>query len=132
MKLAIASLSLMLAACSAPQAPATPEAPAAPAAPEPPAAPASAPMAKRAPGQDNTSPLQVFRAFGTEPFWNVNVEDTTLTFTTPEDPEGTVMQGARQPSADGVEIPVPIPGSRSCCAWPAANAATACPTTATR
>jgi uncharacterized membrane protein len=104
MKLAIASLSLMLAACSAPQAPATPEAPAAPAAPEPPAAPASAPMAKRAPGQDNTIPLQVFRAFGTEPFWNVNVEDTTLTFTTPEDPEGTVMQGARQPSADGVEI----------------------------
>ena len=106
MKLAIASLSLLLAACSAPQAPTAAEAPAAPTAPEPPVVPAPGPaaMAKRAPGQEDAMPLQVFRAFGTEPFWNVNVEDTRLTFTTPEDPEGVVMQGTRQPRTDGAEI----------------------------
>ena len=106
MKLAIASLSLLLAACSAPQAPAAPEAPAGSAEPEPAAAPApdATAMAKRAPGQEDATPLHVFRAFGTEPFWNVNVEDTTLTFTTPDDPDGVVMQGARQALPDGLEI----------------------------
>jgi len=105
MKLAIASLSLMLVACTAPQPPAPPEPPAAP---EPVAAPAApppeAPMAKRAPGQENADPLQVFRAFGTEPFWNVNVEDSTLTYSTPEDQQGVAMQGTRRALTDGVEI----------------------------
>lgn len=101
MKLAVASLSLMMVACNASDAPAKP-------APDAPPAPAATsedrPMAKRAPGQPDTMPLQVFRAFGTEPFWNVNVEDATLTYTTPEDPAGVVMQGVREPQADGVEI----------------------------
>ena len=102
MKLAIASLSLLLGACSAPQPPAPPQPPPPP---EPVAAPATgAPMAKRAPGQENADPLQVFRAFGTEPFWNVNVEDSTLTYSTPEDQQGVVMQGTRRALADGVEI----------------------------
>ena len=104
MKLAIASISLLLAACNAPQSPVEP-------APAPAAAPVSeapahqsAPMAKRAPGQENADPLQIFRAFGTEPFWNVNVEDTTLTYTTPEDQAGVVMQGDRRALGDGVEL----------------------------
>ena len=105
MKPAIASLSLLLLACTAPQPPAAPEPPEAP---EPVAAPATptneAPMAKRAPGQENADPLQVFRAFGTEPFWNVNVEDGTLTYSTPEDQAGVAMQGTRNALADGVEI----------------------------
>ena len=106
MKLAIASLSLLLVACTAPQPPASPEAtaPAAPAATPATAAPAGQPMAKRAPGQENLDPLQVFRAFGTEPFWNVNVEDATLTFTTPEDPAGQVMQGQRRAIENGVQL----------------------------
>lgn len=100
--LATASMSLLLAACTAAQAPATPEAPAAP---EPAAAPASAqqPMAKRAPG-DESPAMAIFRTFGTEPFWNVNVEGATLTFTTPEDQVGVVMQGQRRSLEDGVEI----------------------------
>ena len=61
-------------------------------------------MAKRAPGQESADPLQIFRAFGTEPFWNVNVEDTTLTFTTPEDQAGVVMQGTRRAVEGGVEV----------------------------
>lgn len=102
MKLAIASLSLLLGACSAPQPPAPPQPPPPP---EPVAAPATgAPMAKRAPGQEHADPLQVFRAFGTEPFWNVNVEDSTLTYSTPEDQQGVVMQGTRRALANGVEI----------------------------
>ena len=60
-------------------------------------------MAKRAPG-DEAPPLQIFRAFGTEPFWNVNVEDATLTYTTPEDQDGVVMHGERRAVAGGVEI----------------------------
>ena len=62
-----------------------------------------APMAKRAPG-DATPPMAVFRAFGTEPFWNVNVEDATLTYTTPEDQAGVVMQGTRRALEEGVEL----------------------------
>ena len=105
MKLAIASLSLLLVACTAPQPPA---APAPPPAPEPVAAPvapaAGAPMGKRSPGQEGGDPLKIFRAFGTEPFWNVNVEDTTLTFTTPDDPAGQVMQGRRRAIENGIEL----------------------------
>ncbi|MBP8297974.1 MAG: hypothetical protein KAX84_17825 [Burkholderiales bacterium] len=108
MKFAIASLSLLLAACTPSQPPAEPAPPAdavAPVAPVTPAPTASeAPAAKRVAGQENLDPLQIFRAFGTEPFWNVNVENTKLTYTTPEDPAGVVMEGTRRALADGVEI----------------------------
>jgi uncharacterized membrane protein len=110
MKLAVASLSLVLAACSAPQAPAQPEPPAA--IPAPAASPATvatppaagAPMAKRPAGQEGAEPLRIFRAFGTEPFWNINVEGSTLTYTTPEDQAGVVMHGERHPVTGGVEV----------------------------
>ena len=83
MKLAIASLSLLLVACNAPQPSSEPSPQPEAAEPAATSAPpvAEAPMAKRAPGQENADPLQIFRAFGTEPFWNVNVEDATLTYT---------------------------------------------------
>ncbi|HWS78467.1 MAG TPA: hypothetical protein VN205_08855, partial [Thermomonas sp.] len=95
MKLAIASLSLLLVACTPtqPSPEPSPQPEVAVPAPAPAAPAAETSMAKRAPGQENAEPLQVFRAFGTEPFWNVNVEDTTLTYTTPEDQAGQVMQG---------------------------------------
>ena len=106
MKLVIASLSLLLVACNAPQPSSEPSPQPEAAEPAATSAPpvAEAPMAKRAPGQENADPLQIFRAFGTEPFWNVNVEDTRLTYTTPEDQAGVVMVGTRRALADGVEI----------------------------
>ena len=106
MKLAIASLSLLLVACNAPQPSSEPSPQPEAAEPAATSAPpvAEAPMAKRAPGQENADPLQVFRAFGTEPFWNVNVEDATLTYTTPEDQAGVVMQGTRRALEEGVEL----------------------------
>ena len=106
MKLAIASLSLLLVACNAPQPSSEPSPQPEAAAPAATSAPpvAEAPMAKRAPGQENADPLQIFRAFGTEPFWNVNVEDATLTYTTPEDQAGVVMQGTRRALEEGVEL----------------------------
>lgn len=102
MKFAIASLSLLLVACQPSQPPADPAPPAAVVAPAAPAA--ETPSAKRVPGQENVEPLRIFRAFGTEPFWGVNVEDTRLTYTTPEDQAGVVMPGTRKTLADGVEI----------------------------
>ena len=108
MKFAIASLSLLLVACNPSQPPAEPAppadaaVPATPAAPAPPAA--EAPATKRVAGQENVDPLRILRAFGTEPFWNVNVENTKLTYATPEDQAGVVMEGARRALADGVEI----------------------------
>ena len=106
MKLAIASLSLLLVACNAPQPSSEPSPQPEAAEPAATSAPpvAEAPMAKRAPGQENADPLQIFRAFGTEPFWNVNVEDATLTYTTPEDQVGVVMQGTRRALEEGVEL----------------------------
>ena len=102
MKLAIASLSLLLVACNPPPSASEPSPPAEVAAPAPQAV--EAPMAKRVPGQEQADPLQIFRAFGTEPFWNVNVEDATLTYTTPEDQAGVVMQGQRRAVDGGVEL----------------------------
>ncbi|HSD17280.1 MAG TPA: hypothetical protein VLC71_08500 [Thermomonas sp.] len=96
-------MSLLLAACQPP-----PSAPPSPTAGSPPTATAPSasgvPAAKRAPGQEHAEPLRIFRAFGTEPFWNVNVEGSRLTYTTPEDQAGMVMEGARRALADGVEI----------------------------
>jgi len=103
MKVFIASLSLLLVACNPTQPPAAPEPPADPIAPARPVTPVP-PAAKRVAGQENVEPLRIFRAFGTEPFWNVNVENTRLTYTTPEDQAGVVMEGTRKTLADGVEI----------------------------
>lgn len=99
-RIVFALLSIVLVACTAPQAPAVPaqQSPSADT-----AAATEAPVGKRAPG-DETPPMQIFRAFGTEPFWNVNVEDSTLTYTTPEDQAGQVMQGSRRAIAGGIEI----------------------------
>ena len=102
MKFAIASLSLLLVACQPSQPPADPAPPAAVVAPATPAA--ETPSAKRVPGQEAVEPLRIFRAFGTEPFWGINVEDTRLTYTTPENQAGVVMEGTRKTLADGVEI----------------------------
>ena len=102
MKFSIASLSLLLVACQPSQPPADPAPPAAVVAPATPAA--ETPSAKRVPGQENVEPLRIFRAFGTEPFWGVNVEDTRLTYTTPENQAGVVMEGTRKTLTDGVEI----------------------------
>ena len=94
MKRAFAPLFLLLAACSAPQPPADTV----------PTAHAEAAAAKRVPGQQAVEPLWIFRATGTEPFWGVNVEGTRLTYTTPDDQAGVVMEGTRKTLADGVEI----------------------------
>jgi uncharacterized membrane protein len=102
MKTAVATLSVLLAACTAPRSPEEPTAATETAAPA--TTSQEQPMAKRAPGQEATDPLQVFRAFGTEPFWNVNVEDGTLTYTTPDDQAGVVMQGTRRAVEGGVEV----------------------------
>ena len=45
--------------------------------------------------------MHIFRAFGTEPFWNVSVEGDQLTLTTPEDQDGMVMDGQRAAAAGG-------------------------------
>ena len=106
MKLAIASLSLLLVACNAPQPSSEPSPQPEAAEPAATSAPpvAEAPMAKRGPGQENADPLQIFRAFGTEPFWNVNVEGDTLTFTAPDDQAGLAMQGTRRTRGDTLEL----------------------------
>ena len=98
MKSATAVLPLLLVACTASQPP-TP-----PIAPSPASAAQERSMAKRAPGQEPSAPLQIVRAFGTEPFWNVNVEGDTMTWTTPEDQVGVVMKGLRRSLDGGVEI----------------------------
>lgn len=108
MKSAIATLSLLLVACTPKQQP-VPEAVTTPAdKPSPVATDATptvvTPMAKRAAGQESVEPLQIFRAFGTEPFWNLNVVDTALTFTTPDDPTGVVLQGERHLVEGGLDI----------------------------
>ena len=98
MKSATAVLPLLLVACTASQPP-TP-----PIAPSPASAAQERSMAKRAPGQEPSAPLQIFRAFGTEPFWNVNVEGDRLVYSTPDDPAGVQLQGRRRAIPGGVEI----------------------------
>ena len=66
---------------------------------EPPSS-ADAPMAKRPAGQEN-APLLAWRAFGTEPFWNVRVGGEMLVFTTPEDQSGRSFAGTHALQADG-------------------------------
>lgn len=87
-RIAFAAAVLALAACATQESPSSTD----------------APEGKRVAGSESVGPLQIFRAFGTEPFWNVNVEGNTLTYTTPEDQAGVVMQGERRSVEDGVEI----------------------------
>ena len=103
MKPVLASLSLLLVACSAPQPSGSVAAPGASAAAPVAAAPGSVAMGKRVPG-DVALPLQVFRVFGNEPFWNAAVEGDRLTYSTPDDPAGVVLQGRRRAIPGGVEI----------------------------
>lgn len=90
---------LLLAACSAPRPPA-PAAEASPAAAPTAAATATATV----PAPATADPMHRFRAFGTEPFWNVDVDGNTLLFTTPEDQAGQTLAGTRAAFAKGVEI----------------------------
>ena len=115
----ILCVTLMLVACqNAPEpvaptdapvgatAPATPDSepkPPASVAVETPAPVQEPPMGKRGPGKENV-PLDIWRAFGTEPFWNVDAEGGRLVFTTPEDQTGKVLQGRRIPSLVGTVI----------------------------
>lgn len=47
-------------------------------------------------------PIATFTARGNEPFWSVQVEGNTLTYTTPELQPGKVLQAQRQAHAKGV------------------------------
>ena len=60
----------------------------------------AAPQGKRAAGEES-APLQAWRGFGNEPFWEARVEGDTLVFSTPEDQGGHRMQGRRVPSLVG-------------------------------
>jgi len=60
----------------------------------------NAPLGKRPAGQENT-PLLAWRAFGTEPFWNVRVDGDTLVFTTPDDQAGRRFAGTHALQPDG-------------------------------
>lgn len=103
MKPVLAILSLLLVACSAPQPSDSTAAPGPSAAG--PDADAAGPVAmgKRASG-DVAPPLHVFRVFGNEPFWNAAVEGDRLTYSTPDDPAGLVLQGRRRAIPGGVEV----------------------------
>lgn len=103
MKSTIVVLSLLLAACSAPQRSDSSPVSGAGAAGPIASSPGAVAMGKRAPG-DVAPPLQVFRVFGNEPFWNASVEGDRLTYSTPDDPAGVVLQGRRRAIPGGVEI----------------------------
>ena len=83
-RFAIAIATLALAACATPESPASTD----------------APMAKRPAGQENV-PLLAWRAFGTEPFWDVRTDGDALVFTTPDDPSGRTFAGTHALQPDG-------------------------------
>jgi uncharacterized membrane protein len=104
-RLALALPLVLLAGCAQPTAsapaPSVDTAPAStPAQETPMPSPPSAPQGKRAAGEEN-APLQAWRGFGTEPFWEARVDGDTLVFSTPEDQGGRRMQGRRVPSLVG-------------------------------
>lgn len=85
------------------EAPATGEVPPAVAAPieatptrAAPSPPAAAPAASPVPAK--------FRALGTEPFWNAQIDGEALTYTTPEDQKGRRVTLARRDRANGAEF----------------------------
>ena len=61
-----------------------------------------APDAPRGPQRDE--PEAAWRAFGNEPFWNVQARGGTLVFTTPDDQAGVTLSGRRVPSLVGTVI----------------------------
>lgn len=83
-RIAFAAAVLALAACATQESPSS----------------ADASMGKRPAGQENAS-LLAWRAFGTEPFWNVRVDGDMLVFTTPEDQSGRSFTGTHVLQADG-------------------------------
>lgn len=108
---AVLALTLMLTACPQERPPAdAPGASTDSAATAPSNAPTSdmattgsdnaAPQGKRAAGEEN-APLQAWRGFGNEPFWEARVDGDTLTFSTPDIPDGRTMKGRRVPSLVG-------------------------------
>ncbi|MGV8923621.1 MAG: COG3650 family protein [Thermomonas sp.] len=92
MKFAIASISLLLVACSAPQSPGDTQGPAPVVSP---AASADLPMPISENGSMDTGTPQTLRVVGTEPFWGVQVDGDALTFTTPENQAGLQLRGER-------------------------------------
>ena len=91
---AIALPLVLVVACKAPEAPVPPSAT---------ATPDAAPAASMPPAASD-APMQRFRAFGTEPFWNVDVHGNALRYTTPEDQAGQMLSGTRAAFAKGIEI----------------------------
>lgn len=90
MKTAFVVTSLLLVACSAPP----PPAPAEPAAPTAPTPTATA----------QSTPLDSFRALGTEPFWHLDVDGDRIIYTTPDNQGGLALAGTRTAVAGGVDI----------------------------
>lgn len=52
--------------------------------------------------QQANKTLPQFIARGNEPFWSINVRGTTLTWITPENPQGTRLSAQRQASGDAL------------------------------
>ncbi len=99
MKFAIASIVLLLAACSAPES-ATSNAPE----PVPALTPAASVELPRPVSETEVlepGAPQALRVVGTEPFWGLQVQDEALTFTTPDDQVGLQMRGIRTEVAGG-------------------------------
>lgn len=49
-------------------------------------------------------------ATGTEPFWSVTVTPTTLTYKTPENPDGTAVPARRNPGNNGLGVSATLDG----------------------
>lgn len=88
-------LSSSMAACSRPAPP--------PAAHAPAVAPVPAPVPAGARTQ-RPQPGEAWKAFGNEPFWNVEAHGGALVFSTPDDQAGLALQGRRVPSLVGTVI----------------------------
>lgn len=91
-------LMLLLAACS-PQDTTAPADTAAHA-----EAPAAVDAASVEPAASEEGPVTRFRAMGNEPFWSVAVDGTQLRYSTPDNPDGIVLEATRSAYAKGVEF----------------------------
>lgn len=114
--ISILSLALCVAGCGSRSAPApqpsepTPAETVTAAASEPPATVPSASSAATIPVPSTTGEAPApavpvkFRALGTEPFWNAEITDGTLRYTTPEDQNGQRARVSRINKAGGAEF----------------------------
>lgn len=97
MKFAIASVALLLGACSPSEGP--------PEGTPGPASPPSGQVQLPAPMNDGVAPAssapRALRVVGTEPFWGVELDGDALTFTTPDDQAGAQMRGVRTETPGG-------------------------------